>query len=127
VYADAPKIDSLVIAQETFAQEGALGAAAVFRNFLMGLVILIEKGSADQVKTKAADALAFARKEQWVDQEVVVAILLAGALLKEKRFDEAIGAYQSVRGSRHCTRRRPAILLVSNWCSRPCSAKRGLT
>jgi hypothetical protein len=99
VYVDAPKIDSLVIAQETFAQEGALGAAAVFRNFLMGLVILIEKGSADQVKTKAADALAFARKEQWADQEVVVAILLAGALLKEKRFDEAIGAYQSARQS----------------------------
>jgi hypothetical protein len=99
VYFDAPKIDSLVIAQETFAQEGALGAAAVFRNFLMGLVTLIEKGSADQVKTKAADALAFARKEQWADQEVVVAILLAGALLKEKRFDEAIGAYQSARQS----------------------------
>jgi hypothetical protein len=65
----------------------------------MGLVTLIEKGSADQVKTKAADALAFARKEQWADQEVVVAILMAGALLKEKRFDEAIRAYRSARQS----------------------------
>jgi len=91
------KIDAMVTAQETFAQEGGVGPAAVFRNHLMGVVTLIEKGSADQVKCKAADALAFARKEKWADQEVVIAVLVAGALLKEKRFDEATQTYQSAR------------------------------
>ena len=61
------------------------------------MVTLIEKGSADQVKAKAQDALAFARTQQWADQEVAVTMLLAGAFLKEKRFDEAIQAYRSAR------------------------------
>jgi hypothetical protein len=99
IYVDAPEMDALATAQETFAQEGGVGPAAVFRNFLMGLVTLIEKGSADQVKAKAADALAFARKEKWTDQEVVIATLVAGALLKEKRFDEAVKTYEGARQS----------------------------
>ncbi len=97
IYVDTPKIDALTTAQETFSQEGAVGPAAVFRNFLMGLMTLVEKGSAEQVKVKAADALAFARKQQWPDQEVVVTMLVAGALLKEKQFDDAIKAYQGAR------------------------------
>ena len=97
VYVDRPDIDALAVAQETFAQENAVGPAAVFRNYLMGLVTLVEKGSADQVKAKAADALAFARKERWADQQVVIAILVAGALLKEKRFDEAVKGYDEAR------------------------------
>jgi hypothetical protein len=87
----------MATAQETFAQEGGVGPAAVFRNYLMDVVTLIEKGSADQVKAKAADAFAFARKEKWADQEVVIAVLMAGALLKEKRFDEGAKTYQGAR------------------------------
>lgn len=93
------QIDTLTLAQQTFAQEGAVGPAAVFRNHLMSVATLIEKGSADQVKAKAADALAFAKKQQWADQQVVVALMVAGALLKEKRFDEAITDYQRSRQS----------------------------
>lgn len=90
-------LDALTVAQETFAQEGAVGPAAVFRNYLMGMVTLMEKGSADQVKAKAQDALAFAKKEQWADQEIAVTMLLAGAFLKEKRFEEAVREYRSAR------------------------------
>jgi tetratricopeptide (TPR) repeat protein len=90
-------IDALTTAQETFAQEGAVGPAAVFRNFLMGMVTLMEKGSADQVKAKAADTLAFAKQQQWADQEVAVTMLLAAAFLKEKRFEEAVKEYHSAR------------------------------
>lgn len=97
VYLDSPKIDMLTIAQETFAQEGGVGPAAVFRNFLMGLVALVEKGSISQVKTKATDALAFAQKQKWPDQEVVVTMLFAGALLKEKLFSDAIREYKYSR------------------------------
>jgi tetratricopeptide (TPR) repeat protein len=93
------QIDTLTMAQQTFAQEDAVGPAAVFRNHLMGITTLVEKGSADQVKTKAADALAFAQKQQWADQQVVVTLLVAGALLKEKRFDEAITDYRHARQS----------------------------
>jgi hypothetical protein len=93
------QIDTLTLAQQAFAQEDAVGPAAVFRNHLMSVATLIEKGSADQVKAKAADALAFAKKQQWADQQVVVVLLVAGALLKEKRFDEAVTDYQSARQS----------------------------
>src|SRR5262245_59578200 len=48
------------------------------------------KAPADQVKAKAADAVAFARKQGWADQEVVIAVLVSGALLKERRFEEAL-------------------------------------
>jgi tetratricopeptide (TPR) repeat protein len=71
----------------------------VFRNHLMRIATLIEKGSADQVKAKAADALAFAKKQQWTDQQVVVTLLVAGAMLKEKRFDDAIMGYRNARQS----------------------------
>jgi tetratricopeptide (TPR) repeat protein len=99
VYIDSPKIDTLTIAQETFAQEAAVGPAAVFRNYLMGVATLLEKGSAEQVKDKAKDALLFARKEKWADQEVVLRMMVAGAFLKEKRFDEAINIYHGARQS----------------------------
>lgn len=89
--------DALTTAQETFAQEGAVGPAAVFRNFLMGMVTLMEKGSADQVKAKAADTVAFAKQQQWADQEVAVTMMVAGALLKEKRFEEAVKEYRKAR------------------------------
>ena len=92
-----PDIDLAATAQETFAQEPTVGPAGVFRNYLMGLVTLVEKGSLQQVKAKAADAQGFARKEGWFDQEVVIATLVAGALLKEGRFDEAVTTHQEAR------------------------------
>ncbi len=95
----SPKIDALAIAQQTFAEEGGVGSGAVFRNILMGLMTLVEKGSINQVKSKATDAQAFARRQGWADQEVVVTMLVAGAMLKEKRFDDAIQEYQGARQS----------------------------
>ena len=94
---DAPKIDSLTTAQETFAQESVAGPAGTFRNLLIGLMALVEKSSADAVKIKAADALKFACKQKWADQEVVIANLVAGAMLKEKRFSESLEGYQFAR------------------------------
>lgn len=116
---DSPKIDTLATAQETFAQEGAVGPAAVFRNFPMGVVTLIDKGTADQVKAKARDAVAFARKEKWADQEVVLRVLVAGALLKEQRYDEAVKMYVSARqaASQATSTGHPAgpQLLLQTW------------
>jgi hypothetical protein len=93
----APAVDGLATAQETFAQEAAVGPAGVFRNYLMGVVSLLEKGTADQVKAKAIDAFNFARAQKWPDQEVVLRVLVAGALLKESRHTEAIGVYRAAR------------------------------
>jgi tetratricopeptide (TPR) repeat protein len=103
VVARAPPIDGLATAQETFAQERAVGPAAVFRNYLMGVVALVDKGSADQVKAKAKDALTFARAQGWRDQEVVLRMLVAGALLKEGRHAEAIRVYQAARQTANYT------------------------
>jgi tetratricopeptide (TPR) repeat protein len=95
----SPEIDALLAAQETFAQESVAGSAGVFRNMLIGLMTLVEKGSPGKVKGKARDALAFARKEKWPDQEVVVSMLVAGAMLKEKKYGKALEEYQQARQS----------------------------
>jgi tetratricopeptide (TPR) repeat protein len=112
-------VDLAATAQETFAQEPTAGPAGVFRNYLMGLVTLVEKGSLEQVKAKAADAQAFARKEGWFDQEVVVATLVAGALLKESRFDEAVTTHQEARkaGTQAAASGHPAghQLVLQTW------------
>lgn len=92
-----PQIDALNMAQETFAQEQTVGPAGIFRNHLIGLAALLEKGTADQVKGKALDALAFARRQKWADQEVVVRLMVGGALLKEARCEEAVKVYEAAR------------------------------
>ncbi|WP_046114781.1 hypothetical protein [Aquincola tertiaricarbonis] len=90
-------IDGLALAQETFAQEGGVGPAAVFRNLMMGVVALLAHGGADQVKAKAVDALQFARQQGWADQEVALRVMVAGALLKEGRHAEAVTVYRAAR------------------------------
>jgi hypothetical protein len=114
-----PAVDGLSTAQETFAQEPATGPAGVFRNLMMGVVSLVEKGSADRVKAKAKDALAFARKQGWADQEVVLRLLVAGALLKERRHEEAIGVYRNARdaATRALAAEHPAgqKLVLQTW------------
>ncbi len=97
IHVDTPKINALTTAQETFAQEAATGPAGVFRNLLMGLMTLVEKGPIEKVRAKASDALVFARREKWKDQEVVITMLVAGALLKEQCYDEAIKEYKGAR------------------------------
>jgi hypothetical protein len=92
-------LDATAVATEAFAQERTVGPAGIFRNMLMALVGLVEKGTADQVQVKADDALAFADKQGWKDQRAVVTMLVAGALLKEQRYDEAVAKYQDTRAS----------------------------
>lgn len=92
-------IDGLALAHETFAQEGGVGPAAVFRTLMMGVVALLDKAGAEQVKVKALDALQFARRQGWADQEVAIRVLVAGALLKEQRHAEAVQVYQAARGA----------------------------
>lgn len=94
---DRVHMDAWETAQETFAKEAASGPAGVFRSLLAGLFKLVDKGSADQVMLKATDALAFVRRQGWFDQEVVVRMLAAGGMLKEKRFQEAVSHYYHAR------------------------------
>ena len=119
VHLQQPTIDALVVAQETFAQEKTTGPAGVFRNLMMGVVTLIEKGNADAVTAKAKDAVAFARKQQWLDQEVVLRIMVAGALLKESRHPEAIQVYHGARETAAAARaaQHPAgiKLVLQTW------------
>jgi tetratricopeptide (TPR) repeat protein len=90
-------IDAIELAAETFAQEPAVGAPGVFRNLLTGLLGLVEKGSPEQVMIKANDAIEFARKQEWLDQEVVVRMMAAGSMLKARRFDEAVTHFRHAR------------------------------
>lgn len=99
VHVQAIPMDAWDLARDTFAQEPAPGAAGVFRGLLAGLFGLVDKGSADQVMAKANDALAFARRQGWSDQEVVVRMLAAGAMLKAQRFDAAVGHYRHARAA----------------------------
>lgn len=97
VAAERVDIDGLALAQETFAQEGGVGPAAVFRQLMMGVVALIDKGSPEQVKAKAADALQFARAQGWADQQVALRVMVAGALLKAGRHGDALVVYRAAR------------------------------
>lgn len=103
VLVQAPPLDAWSMAQETFAQEPAVGPAGVFRSLLTGLFALAEKAPADQVLLKARDALAFAHEQGWSDQQVAVRLLAAGALLKEQRCDEALSHYQHARTTAEAT------------------------
>lgn len=94
---ETPPLDVLTLAQETFAQEPTTGPGGVFRSMLMSLITLVEKASASQVRAKAADAFDFARRQGWSDQQAAVAVLVAGAQLKEARHDEAIATYRIAR------------------------------
>lgn len=97
VHAQVVRMDAWDLARDTFAQSPAVGAAGVFRTLLAGLFGLVDKGTANQVMAKATDALAFARRQGWQDQEVVVRMLAAGAMLKERRFDEAVVHHRHAR------------------------------
>lgn len=97
VVAERIGIDGLALAQETFAQEGGVGPAAVFRQLMMGVVTLLAHGSPDQVKARAADALQFARAQGWADQEVALRVMVAGALLKAGRHGDALVVYRAAR------------------------------
>jgi hypothetical protein len=99
VHAQPVPMDAWDVARDTFAQNPGVGAAGVFRTLLAGLFGLVDKGSADQVMAKANDALAFARRHGWLDQEVVVRMLAAGAMLKERRFDEAVVHHRHARSA----------------------------
>jgi len=90
-------MDAWELAEETFAQEPAVGAPGVFRSLLTGLFALVEKGTTAQIMTKANDALIFARRRGWGDQEVAVRMLAAGAMLKAKRFDDTVNHYRHAR------------------------------
>jgi tetratricopeptide (TPR) repeat protein len=92
-------IDAFELAGETFAQEPAVGPPGVFRSLLVGLLALVERASPDQVMLKANDAIAFARRLGWGDQEVAVRMMAAGALLKAQRFDEAVIHYRHARST----------------------------
>jgi tetratricopeptide (TPR) repeat protein len=97
VAVQSPALDMLGTAQNAMAQEGGAGPGAVFRNLMMALMALVAKGGADAAQSKAWDALAFARKQNWPDQETAVWLMTAGAYLKEKRTDEALRAYATAR------------------------------
>jgi hypothetical protein len=92
-----PAVHGLAMAQETFAQEPTVGPAGTFRQMLMGVMSLIEHGSLAQVQAQAATALAFARQQNWSDQQVVLRMLTAGALLKDAQHAAAAQEYQTAR------------------------------
>jgi hypothetical protein len=97
LHVESIPIDAIDLAADTFAQEPAGGVAGVFRNLLTGLFNLVDKGTPEQVMLKADDAIAFALRNGLPDQEVVVRLMSAGAMLKAQRFDTAVNHYRHAR------------------------------
>lgn len=95
----SPELDMVAVARECFAHEAAVGPAALFRSQLIDLATLVEKGSIAEVQKRARDAFALARENHWRDQQVVVQMLMAGAFLKARQFDDALNAYRAARES----------------------------
>lgn len=108
-----------VLAQETFSQETTTGPAGTFRNLLMGVVTLVERGTSSQVRSKATDALNFARKQGWKDQEVVIRMLFASSLMREQRYGDATKVYRIARETAEITKKEKhpvgQKLVMQSW------------
>ncbi|PNS11688.1 hypothetical protein COO59_10660 [Mixta theicola] len=69
------------------------------RRYLADAMLLLEKGSASQVVSRAELALPVVQRRGWADQETVLYNIMAGAWLKEKNCLNAITQYQQAKRS----------------------------
>jgi tetratricopeptide (TPR) repeat protein len=95
---EAP-IDLFDLARDIAAQSGGGGPQATYRQLLTGVMALLERGSAAQVAQRAREVLRITQQQGWLDQQVVIHSMIAGAWLKENAFEKSLTHY---RHARHC-------------------------
>jgi hypothetical protein len=61
------------------------------------IMSLMTRGSAEQVAARADKGLKIVQREQWLDQEVVLRMMMAGAWVKDADFEHAVVSYREAR------------------------------
>ncbi|ELY4673199.1 hypothetical protein ACOJBQ_002774 [Cronobacter muytjensii] len=90
--------DAMQVMQQTARQQTDPDSdRLLFRRYLADAMLLLEKGSAAQVASRAALAMPIAQRRGWADQEALLHHLVAGAWLKAKNTAQAVAHYQQAQ------------------------------
>ncbi|EQA5670324.1 hypothetical protein ACX4ED_001606 [Cronobacter malonaticus] len=92
--------DAMQVMQQTARQQTDPDSdRLLFRRYLADAMLLLERGSAAQVASRASLAMPIAQRRGWADQEAVLHHLMAGAWLKEKNTPQAVAHYQQAQSA----------------------------
>ncbi|EPD3810974.1 hypothetical protein ACU9D5_003931 [Cronobacter dublinensis] len=92
--------DAMQVMQQTARQQTDPDSdRLLFRRYLADAMLLLEKGSAAQVASRAALAMPISRRRGWADQEALLHHLVAGAWLKAKNTPQAVAHYQQAQSA----------------------------
>ncbi len=100
----AAPVDMFAIARDTASQSGGTGPEVLYRQLLADLMLLLERGSPQQVVGRAERALGLAQRHGWQEQASVVQMMVAGAWLKAGDHGQAITAYRQARSAADAAR-----------------------
>lgn len=89
------EIDGMKVMHQTAQQQtDADGDRLLFRRYLADAMLLLEKGSAEQVAARGSLALSIARQRGWADQQAMMHNLIAGGWLKGGQHAQAVEHYR---------------------------------
>lgn len=87
--------DMLPVMQQTARQQTDSDPdRLLYRRYIADTMVLLEKGSAEQIAQRAGLALAIAQRRGWADQQVIIHNLTAGGWLKQQSTDRAVEQYR---------------------------------
>lgn len=93
-----PDIDGMTLMQQTASQlSDRDGDRLRCRQFMTDALLLLERGTPQQVATRAGLALAIAAKQGWLEQQVVMHNIIGGGWVKGKSADKAVAAYRQAQ------------------------------
>lgn len=92
-----PPVDMFAITRDVAVQSPGTGPGVVYRQLLADIMVLLQRGSAQDVTQRVDRALAVATAQGWHGQVATLQMMLAGAWLKQGDAERAALFYRSVR------------------------------
>lgn len=95
-----PDIDGMALMQQTASQHSDRdGDRLRCRQFTADALLLLERGTPQQVEARAGKALDIARRKGWLEQQVVLHNIIGGGWLKGNTPARAVEAYRQAQGA----------------------------
>lgn len=92
------EIDGMKVMHQTAQQQTDADAdRLLFRRYLADAMLLLEKGSAEQLAARGSLALEIARRRGWADQQAMMHNFIAGGWLKGGQHPQAIEHYRQAQ------------------------------
>lgn len=95
----APPVDMFTLTRDVAVQSPGTGPGVVYRQLLADVVLLVQRGSAQDVALRAERALAVATRQGWHGQVATLRLMQAGAWLKHGEAARASELYRQVRNA----------------------------